>query len=342
MLLIRQDGLGDTLLMTPLMTALKQSIKGMELSVLASPIGAQALRENPAVDSLLVVDDKELSLPGYIKLALKLRRKKYDVAISISEKFWLQALTCLSGSRVRIGFFPGMTQPLKSMFLPRVLTHMIQSPNDPSRHAGLHEVERYMELLRPVGINLSGGELKLYLPEEKILWAHDYIQREKIGSDAIALHLSPKWAAEGWTEEFLAEMAGYLLDKMPGADLMVTYGEFEAEWVKPVLSMLPRERVHIYFSKDFYNWAALLSRCKAMITMDTGAAHVAAAVHVPVVDIFPSENFEHCSSRWNPWHVPHRVVKRESLAGICGNERLKVERSFLATILDSIKGLDGA
>jgi ADP-heptose:LPS heptosyltransferase len=338
-LLIRQDGLGDTLLMTPLMAALKQNIEGLELSVLASPIGAQALKGNPAVDNLLVVDGKKLSPFGYLKLAFKLRRKKYDVAISISEKFCSSLLTWLSGSRIRIGFFPGTTQPLKSILLPMIFTHRIQSPNDPSRYSDLHEVERYMELLHPVGIKLNGGELKIYLPEEKLAWAKNYILSAGGGSELIALHLSQKWATEGWPKEFLAEMIEYLLRKMPYAGLVVTYGELEAEWVKPVLAMLPKDRVHIYFSRDFYNWAALLSQCKVLITMDTGAAHVATALHIPMVDVFPSEYFEHCSSRWYPWHVPHRVVKRESLASSSDDESRKIKRSFLENILGSAEEL---
>ncbi|HXE73382.1 MAG TPA: glycosyltransferase family 9 protein, partial [Candidatus Nitrosotenuis sp.] len=57
-------------------------------------------------------------------------------------------------------------------------------------------------------------------------------------------------------------------------------------------------------------WAAVLGQCRALITPDTGAVHVAAAMGVPVVDLFPQRHARHCVRRWRPFGVAHRVVLR--------------------------------
>ena len=44
--------------------------------------------------------------------------------------------------------------------------------------------------------------------------------------------------------------------------------------------------------------------------MDTGAVHVAAALGLPVVDVFPRAGAEHVVPRWKPWQVAHEVVLR--------------------------------
>jgi heptosyltransferase III len=73
---------------------------------------------------------------------------------------------------------------------------------------------------------------------------------------------------------------------------------------------LPSNRFHLFTDLSLMHWAALLSQSRGLVSMDTGAVHLAAAVNVPVVAVFPETNFIHASSRWSPWRVPHQIVRR--------------------------------
>ena len=56
------------------------------------------------------------------------------------------------------------------------------------------------------------------------------------------------------------------------------------------------------------DYAGEVASCSYLISIDTGAVHVAAAMGVPVVDVFPQEGAHHTVPRWRPWMTPHRVV----------------------------------
>jgi ADP-heptose:LPS heptosyltransferase len=314
-LIIRLDRLGDTILTTPLITALKEHEPDLELFFLASPAGAPALTGNTLIDRLIVFDVDKATNRERLRLGKLLRNERFDAVVNVNEKIWPHFWTWYSGSPIRIGFFPGITQPLKSLFLPLVLTHRIPSPNDPSRPSALHEVERYMELLRPLGIDAEAQELTVPLPPDGIEGARTFLIERGAGMmrPYVALHLTPKWGLEGWNPEFLIRLSQAILGRWPHISMIATYGAAEKEWVKPLIERLPQERFTLFFGTDFRRWACLLSQCRALVTMDTGTVHLAAALRVPVVDVFPSANFEHCSARWRPWKVPSLVVRRDAV-----------------------------
>jgi ADP-heptose:LPS heptosyltransferase len=51
-----------------------------------------------------------------------------------------------------------------------------------------------------------------------------------------------------------------------------------------------------------------VAACRYLLSIDTGAVHIAAAVGTPVVDVFPEAGAQHTVPRWRPWMVPHQVV----------------------------------
>ncbi|MBV8669446.1 MAG: hypothetical protein JOZ28_09555, partial [Candidatus Eremiobacteraeota bacterium] len=56
--------------------------------------------------------------------------------------------------------------------------------------------------------------------------------------------------------------------------------------------------------------AAVLAQSSAVVTVDTGATHVAAALKVPVVVVFEREYFRLCSQEWSPWRVRHVMLTK--------------------------------
>ncbi len=337
-LIVRLDRLGDTLLSTPLIDAIKKAYKDAEIFFLASSAGSSVLKGDKKIAGLLVFDVFNTTFREKLSFAKKLRQEKFDVVINTSEKFWPHFFTYYSGSPVRAGFFPGYTQPFKSIFLPLVLTHRIFSPNNPQKSSTKHEVERYMELLSPLNIFTEGEKLTLSLSENSEAWAKEYLKGKGEGYKFIALHLSPKWSSEGWSKEFLPDLAEFLLKEKENIFIIATYGESDRVWVDSIKKAFPPRRFSIFFGTDFSRWVSLLSMCSLLISMDTGTVHVASALGVPVIDIFPSGNFAHCSGRWRPWKVPCRIIKRDALSGETKeDERRFFQERLQAEILSALE-----
>jgi ADP-heptose:LPS heptosyltransferase len=94
----------------------------------------------------------------------------------------------------------------------------------------------------------------------------------------------------------------------------------------------------------YHGWAALVASCRAVITMDTASAHLAAALGVPVVDVFKAHRFEHYASRWSPWCVPARVLRREPIPASATTARRQAEEAALHRAILTALGelIDGA
>ena len=119
-----------------------------------------------------------------------------------------------------------------------------------------------------------------------------------------ALQLTPKWSLHGAQPEQLRQ----LIQSLRGGWIGFC-GPGEREWAQQHFSdLLP-----LWCQDDLHRYAALLQRCRLLVTVDTGAAHVAAAVGTPLVDVFPELHNAHCTRRWRPWKVNHRLVASDPL-----------------------------
>ena len=195
---------------------------------------------------------------------------------------------------MRIGFDPGKSQPLKAVWLRLALTHRMAYPNNLELDPGLHEVERYHRLLAPLGS----------LPEPGPLTLGRSFARDPAGP--VGLQLTPKWCLDEWSPQLVLT----LLDRLPEPGL-VLYGPGEREWAERLLGQHPVERA---YHPDLMDYAGAVAGCSVLITPDTGAAHVAAAVGTPVVDVFREAHHQHCVRRWRPWQVEHRVVLKPNFS----------------------------
>ena len=305
-LIIRLDGLGDTLLTLPLLDGLKKCWSDCEITYLASPRGASVFNGDPRISKLWVHELAVLSKAEKWNLGQTIRANAFDLVFCLNEKFWPALWTRMSGASIRLGFDPGWTQPPKALLRRLTLTHWLQNPNDPSL-ASIHEVERYAALAALAGCRMAQGPMQLALPESDDAWARGLTQQTPL---PLALHLSAKWTSEGWSADSCVSVARSILEKFPTAFLYVTAGPGEERFFANAYAVLPADRFRLLNELSFSQWAALLRHCRALVSMDTGAVHLAAAVSTPVVDVFPAMNFTHASSRWSPWQVPHRIIRR--------------------------------
>ncbi len=61
-------------------------------------------------------------------------------------------------------------------------------------------------------------------------------------------------------------------------------------------------------------WVETLAGANRVVTVDTGAAHVAGMLGVPVIDVFPERDFAAQVRRWRPWASPYRAFPAGALS----------------------------
>lgn len=293
-LIVRLDGLGDTVLTTPLLRAIRTHWPRSHITALVSPAGRACLVDHPGVDELIVFSPRDSTLRDKLMLGRRLRASGFHVALSATEKAWGYLWLTMSGAPRRIAFWSGGQKPVKSLLLARTMTDRV--PESPT----LHESERHLKLLEPLGMNGVAGPLWLS-------------RAPGPAAGPFALHLSSKWVDDGWTDDWLCTLISRLGAQSPQG-LLLTAGPGESEWARRVCNRIQAlGGIDTLIDAPFDSWTLALSRCRLLVSMDTGAVHVGAALGLPVVDVFPARDAPRCVERWKPWMVPHVVVLRKSL-----------------------------
>lgn len=310
--ILRLDALGDSLLALPAVEALARAWPRTRLVVVASALGAPVFEECAEV------------WVGAENLAARLRQAGCEVVLSFSEKRRALSAAARSGAPIRVGFDPGWTQPLKSLWLRTALTHRVPWPNDPTRDPGMHEVERFFLQLKALGLDFPHPPppLRLAPSDSDRAWARDLLG--SFGSSPVAVQWMPRWTAGGWPET----LPGEVLDRLAGPKVLLF-----APPDQPQAEPWARQRgLKWSCTPELGRYAAILAGCRALITPDGGAAHVAAAVGTPVVDLFFERHSAHTVRRWHPWRVEHRIVLR-------GDYTAGAEKDLAERLVTSVEDL---
>ena len=292
---VRLDALGDTLLSTPAIDVLCREVGAENVLVIASPGLGVVFGERPG--------HREVGPEGTDEeIAKHIKEFGADTVYVFSEKRRALRGAFLSGASERVGFDPGWTQPLRNLEVRRYLTVRFPIVNSLDSDSRYHEVERYCRLVAK-GLSrksVNGGRLKFFTQP-----------RPEGGSSLsgpVGFQWAEKWLRDGWPPELLTEIVSLLPD-----DALIFAPPQERE---EALRRLPEGRhPHLICCPGLKEYAAELARCRYLVSIDTGAVHVASAMGIPVLDVFPEEGARHTVPRWRPWMTPHRVVLKPSYVG---------------------------
>lgn len=312
-LAVRLDNLGDVLVTTPAIHAIRQSLPEARITLLASPVGAQVGRLNPDVDEVMVYQApwmdpwRELPQDSEREQAVirALTRKRIDGAIIFSSF---------------------RQSPLPAAYLcylagiPLRLAASVDGPGSllTTRHKHpermMHEVERGLDLVGAVGITTDELDLVLSVPEDDRRAARRLVDDVATGEGpVVVLHPGCSMPARTYPWEMYAEAADLLIERT-GATVLLTGTESERELVSRVRSRMRQPAVALAGELSFGAFCGLIEAAHLTITNNTGPMHIAAAVKTPVVALFALTN---PPEQWGPWRVPHRQLFHDVACRIC-------------------------
>ncbi|MDQ5852428.1 MAG: glycosyltransferase family 9 protein [Chloroflexota bacterium] len=317
-LAVRLDNLGDVLVTTPAMHAVKQSLPHVELTLLASPVGAQAGRLNPDIDDVIVY--QAAWMDPWHELPQDSEREQRMIATIRARQF--------DGAIIFTSF---RQSPLPAAYLcyladiPLRLAASIDGPGSllTTRHKHpermMHEVERGLDLVGAIGLGTEDRDLVLRVPDDARLRLNAFLEETGAGArrPLIVLHPGCSMPARTYPWEMYAEVADLLVDRL-GATVVLTGTEVERELVERVRGrMRPDTRsrsISAAGKLPFATFCALVEAADLTVTNNTGPMHVSAAVKTPVVALFALTN---PPEQWGPWHVPHRQLFHDVPCRIC-------------------------
>ena len=340
-LAVRLDNLGDVLVTTPAVHAVKATLPDATLTLLASPVGAQVGRLNPDVDDVITYAAPWMD--AWHRLPRDSARERRMIAAIRARAF-----------DAAIIFTSFHQSPLPAAYLcyladiPLRLAASIDGPGSllTTRHKHpermLHEVERGLDLVGAVGLGTDEHDLVLCVPPAATRHVEKMLARMGIGRDGplVVVHPGCSMPARTYPWELYVEVVALLVARL-GARVLLTGAADERELITRILAVLPsdtRPRVHpCAGTLAFDELCAAIAAADLTITNNTGPMHIAAALKTPVVALFALTN---PPEQWGPWRVPHRQLYHEVACRICysrvcpyGHECLRLVSP--ATVVDA-------
>jgi ADP-heptose:LPS heptosyltransferase len=163
-----------------------------------------------------------------------------------------------------------------------------------------HEVEQVLDLVR-----LAGGAK---LTSDLVIPIDDVDRRAvaHVPAGGIAFHLGLRWFSDGSTLASTIELLGRL--RRYGLPVVVTYGVDALEQAAAVRAAEVADTLAGGLS--FYQWAAVFEKSRLVVTVDTGATHVASATRRPTVVVFEHRFFNLSSQEWSPYRVASACLRK--------------------------------
>ncbi len=307
-LCVRLDTLGDVLMTTPALRALKQSAPDRRLTLLTSPAGARAAALVPAVDEVVVY------APPWMKATA-------PRAGGTGDRAMLERLR--AGAFDAAAIFTVYSQsPLPAALLchladvPRRLAHCRENPyqlltdwvREPEPAEGVrHEVRRQLDLVAAVGAHTDDERLSLRVPAPArarlgALFAAAGVDVEQ---PWVVVHPGASAASRRYPAALFAEVGRGLVRDL-GCQVVFTGVAGETALVESIRAAMGEPSHSLVGRLDLGGLAALLERAPLLVANNTGPVHVAAALGTPVVDLYALTNPQH-----TPWAVPHRVLSHD-------------------------------
>lgn len=305
LLCVRLDSLGDVLMSTPAIRALKRSIARSRVTLLTSPAGAQLAGLVPDVDEFLVYEapwvkatpPRSDPASDQAMIAL-LRRGRFDAAVIFtvfSQNPLPAAMLCyLAGIPLRLAHCHENPYQL--------LTDWV--PDDEPHQRVRHEVRRQLDLVAAIGCRSDDERLTLAVPQRATGTVRAKLARRGWNPDGrwLVIHPGASAPSRRYPPEHFARVAAELIDRH-GFQVVLSGTEAELALAEEIRAGLGQRVFSLVGQLPLGEFAALVAMAPLVLTNNTGPVHVAAALGTPVVDLYALTNPQHA-----PWKVPHRLL----------------------------------
>ena len=276
--------LGDLAMATPVLRAMRRHFgREARLVGIMRPYLADVLGGTDWLDEQWYFDPRgDDPKRKFWALARRMRGRRFDLALLLSNSFHTAFLACMGGARQRVGY----ARDCRSVLLTRGL----RPPRRKWRIRPTPMVDYYLKLAEAVGCPPEDPRLELATTPADERSAAEVWRRLGIRSDGRVILLTSSGAfgaAKLWPVEHFARLARLIVDRLDH-DVLVVCGPKERQIARRIIEQAGRPRVFSMAEApmDLGTSKACLRRGRLMVSTDSGPRHVAAALGSPVITLF--------------------------------------------------------
>lgn len=275
-------GIGDSLMLTPAIRALKQAQTGIKITVVTKHEFKELFTANPYIDEVVAIDKKD-----FLQTAIKLRQFKYDLFLMFIATFECYLFSVLLKPGYRIGY-------LSSYHAVEAVGMRLAK----NRNRYVNAVKRNLRIIEVLlGKSLTDKEDNLQLdyfsPGDKIdsgvLAEIGEMKKNGINIIGINPNKTASWGGAGmWPLANFAAVINYLLHNYINIRVCLLGSKNERQNVDSLAALIAQKDkvLNLAGKTSLTELAGVLRECKLLVTNDSGIMHLGLAVKIPVISIF--------------------------------------------------------
>lgn len=281
-LIINLKYLGDLIVTTPAIKAIREKYSEAKITVLVRKPYKDILAGNNDIDEIIYYDLSNKEKRGFAKIkseidfVIQLRSKKYDAVISLQagDRYALWAFLC--GAKFRVG-------PIENN-MAFLFTHRAQVYENKSSF-----MDYYLELAASFGAEPKSKQTFYVLNQAFLKTVEDFFSHKNISPNDryVCIHPGAGEASRKWNLNNYPLLINKILDQ---TEYKIVFTIGPQEYInQPYFESLSNSRVIVQYSNNVQELAWVISKSEILIGMDSGARHLAAALKIPSLALFPKD-----------------------------------------------------
>jgi heptosyltransferase-1 len=313
-LIIRLSAIGDVVHTLPFLEVLRKNFPEARLDWVVEEESIQIIDAHKEIDNVIISrrkswqkrllkgPDRSTVVKEIIQFLKELRSTKYDLVIDLQGLFKSAILTGLSRGKRKIG--PSWGREGSQLFLTE-RPFFVDADN--------HAVDKYLQVAEYLGCERDSwkGHIPIRESDKRSI---DKVLHGRGTKDQCLVAINPfaKWTTKLWEPERFAAL-GDRLQKELACDIVFTGSRQDRADIDKIMHRMNKRPANLAGQTSLKELAYLYSKCRLLVTTDTGPMHIAAAMGCPVVALFgPTAPW-----RTGPYGEGHRVIREEIECSPC-------------------------
>lgn len=294
-LLIRNDRIGDLLVSSPLLQALRKDYPDVTFDILLSEKNIAARRvSDPYVNSSYIYSKKITNL---IKLLYVLRKKRYDLVIDL-----------LDNPSTTNAFIIKIIKPLYSLGFRKAKSNKYNIEVALPSKLKTHIVDRINQLLIPFDIEPTSAPKRINFPlnDSEIIEASRMLGT-KAKPFRLGINLAGSSQSKFWGMNNYSLFISFVNENYTEYEVIVFYTKDNENLISELANNIEFKKAPL--TKNFNLYAAMIAECDIILSPDTAAVHLAASFGIPCIALYLFSGTKETGMPWTPYNSPSKCLK---------------------------------